>query len=118
VTLLQQMEAVSLLLRQGYVPQRTIYLAFGHDEEVGGTAGVREALPARPSRCTPSGLLLLLAAVQSRRALAARLPCLQYLTHKLPVRLPAVCLCPCVCRGGCYLGTAAVPGCAAGAGAG
>ncbi|KAL4858195.1 N-fatty-acyl-amino acid synthase/hydrolase [Chlorella vulgaris] len=39
VTLLQQMEAVSLLLRQGYVPQRTIYLAFGHDEEVGGTAG-------------------------------------------------------------------------------
>ncbi|MFD2998961.1 M20/M25/M40 family metallo-hydrolase [Pontibacter toksunensis] len=33
------MEAVEQLLQQGYHPERTIYLAFGHDEEVGGTAG-------------------------------------------------------------------------------
>ena len=39
VTVLQQLEAVSLLLRQGHTPQRTLYLAFGHDEEVGGERG-------------------------------------------------------------------------------
>lgn len=33
------MEAVEQLLKQGYSPERTVYLAFGHDEEVGGTAG-------------------------------------------------------------------------------
>ena len=31
------MEAVEGLLREGFQPRRTIYLAFGHDEEVGGT---------------------------------------------------------------------------------
>lgn len=39
VTVLQQLEAVAALLRQGYAPQRTILLAFGHDEEVGGGSG-------------------------------------------------------------------------------
>ncbi|WP_179222943.1 M20/M25/M40 family metallo-hydrolase [Pontibacter ummariensis] len=33
------MEAVEQQLEQGYAPDRTIYLAFGHDEEVGGYAG-------------------------------------------------------------------------------
>ncbi|WP_460919821.1 M20/M25/M40 family metallo-hydrolase [Pontibacter brevis] len=33
------MEAVEQLVLQGYSPERTIYLAFGHDEEIGGTAG-------------------------------------------------------------------------------
>ena len=33
------LEAVELLLGQGFTPARTIYLAFGHDEEVGGFAG-------------------------------------------------------------------------------
>ena len=33
------MEAVELLLEQGFQPERTVYLAFGHDEEVGGYAG-------------------------------------------------------------------------------
>ena len=33
------MESVSLLLAQGYTPQRSIILAFGHDEEVGGERG-------------------------------------------------------------------------------
>ncbi len=33
------LEAVEILLRQGFQPRRTIYLAFGHDEEVGGYEG-------------------------------------------------------------------------------
>lgn len=34
-----QMEAVEMLLASGFQPKRTIYLAFGADEEVGGTRG-------------------------------------------------------------------------------
>jgi carboxypeptidase PM20D1 len=33
------LEAVEELLAQGFAPQRTIYLAIGHDEEMGGPAG-------------------------------------------------------------------------------
>jgi carboxypeptidase PM20D1 len=33
------MEGVSFLLRQGYVPARTVYLSFGSDEEIGGEEG-------------------------------------------------------------------------------
>ncbi len=33
------MEAVEHLLKAGYKPERTIYLAFGHDEEIGGNNG-------------------------------------------------------------------------------
>ena len=33
------MEAVEDLLGQGFIPQQDIYLAFGHDEEIGGQAG-------------------------------------------------------------------------------
>jgi carboxypeptidase PM20D1 len=33
------MEAVEYLLKQNYQPSRTIYLAFGHDEEIGGHEG-------------------------------------------------------------------------------
>jgi carboxypeptidase PM20D1 len=36
------LEAVEMLLREGFRPARTVYLAFGHDEEVGGKAGARE----------------------------------------------------------------------------
>ena len=36
------LEAVEMLLVQGFRPVRTVYLAYGHDEEVGGTAGARE----------------------------------------------------------------------------
>ncbi|MGH7793530.1 MAG: M20 family peptidase [Candidatus Binatia bacterium] len=44
------LEAVEHLLRDGFVPKRTIYLAFGHDEEVGGQRGaakIAEHLRAR-----------------------------------------------------------------------
>lgn len=36
------LEAVEMLLREGFRPTRTVYLAVGHDEEVGGTQGARE----------------------------------------------------------------------------
>lgn len=36
------LEAVEALLAEGYQPRRTIYLAFGHDEEVGGVRGAAE----------------------------------------------------------------------------
>lgn len=39
VSVLAILEAVEALLAQGYQPQRTFYLAFGHDEEVGGVRG-------------------------------------------------------------------------------
>jgi carboxypeptidase PM20D1 len=38
-SLLGIFEAVEWLLKKGFRPQRTIYLAFGHDEEVGGERG-------------------------------------------------------------------------------
>jgi carboxypeptidase PM20D1 len=47
------LEAVELLLSAGFRPKRTVYLAFGHDEEVGGTRGamrVADALRARGVR--------------------------------------------------------------------
>ena len=38
-SLMAMLEAVELLLRNGYEPKRDIYLAFGHDEELGGQQG-------------------------------------------------------------------------------
>lgn len=35
------MEAVELLLAEGFAPARTVYLAFGHDEEIGGVNGAQ-----------------------------------------------------------------------------
>ncbi len=36
------LEAVELLLQVDYVPQRTVYIAFGHDEEIGGEEGAKQ----------------------------------------------------------------------------
>lgn len=37
--LMSQLEAVEMLVASGYQPERTVYLAFGADEEVGGLRG-------------------------------------------------------------------------------
>ena len=36
------LEAVEMLLGEGFRPARTVYLAYGHDEESGGTQGARQ----------------------------------------------------------------------------
>ena len=41
-TLIGLMEAEEKLLEESFVPSQTIYLAFGHDEEVGGSKGAAE----------------------------------------------------------------------------
>ncbi len=44
------LEAIEKLAAEGYQPRRTIFLAFGHDEEIGGPEGaakIAEALAAR-----------------------------------------------------------------------
>ena len=38
-SLMASLEAIEWLVKQGYQPERTIYLAFGHDEESGGHNG-------------------------------------------------------------------------------
>jgi len=40
-TVLSTLEAVEVLLASGFQPARTVYLTFGHDEEVGGVYGAR-----------------------------------------------------------------------------
>jgi len=36
------LEAVEMLLKENFKPKRTIYLAFGHDEEIGGENGAKK----------------------------------------------------------------------------
>ncbi len=40
-TVVAILEAVEGLIKSGYQPERTLYLAFGHDEEIGGLQGAR-----------------------------------------------------------------------------
>lgn len=50
LTVLATLEAIETLLRDGYQPKHTVYLAFGHDEEIGGEQGaqvLRDTLVAR-----------------------------------------------------------------------
>jgi carboxypeptidase PM20D1 len=44
------MEAAEALLRAGFRPERTIYFAFGHDEEIGGLEGARSIAALLQSR--------------------------------------------------------------------
>jgi len=41
-SLLAMLEAITILLRQGYELNRDVYLAFGHDEEIGGEQGAKK----------------------------------------------------------------------------
>jgi len=44
------LEAVEHLLESGFEPQRTVYLAFGHDEEIGGNSGAAKIAGLLQSR--------------------------------------------------------------------
>jgi carboxypeptidase PM20D1 len=44
------LEAVEMLLGEGFEPARTIYLAYGHDEEVGGSRGAQQTAALLRSR--------------------------------------------------------------------
>ncbi|HEU0298768.1 MAG TPA: M20 family peptidase [Longimicrobium sp.] len=52
------LEAVEMLLGEGFRPARTVYLAFGHDEEVGGTRGARAIAALLESRGTELEMVL------------------------------------------------------------
>jgi carboxypeptidase PM20D1 len=41
-SVLSILEAVEILLRNGFEPERSVYLAFGHDEEIGGELGAKK----------------------------------------------------------------------------
>ena len=49
-SLMAILEAVEFLLENGVAPKRTVYLAFGHDEEVGGTNGAARIAQLLESR--------------------------------------------------------------------
>lgn len=44
------LEAVEILLKKGFLPERTIYLAFGHDEEINGLQGAANIVELLHSR--------------------------------------------------------------------
>jgi carboxypeptidase PM20D1 len=41
-SILGMLEAIEILVAEGFSPEHTIYLAFGHDEEIGGQNGAAE----------------------------------------------------------------------------
>ncbi|MHB1329838.1 MAG: M20 family peptidase [Gemmatimonadales bacterium] len=57
-TVLSILEAVEALLRNGYRPPRTVYLMFGHDEEVGGRFGAGVAVDTLVGRGVTPALVL------------------------------------------------------------
>lgn len=59
VTVIAILEAIERLLSQGYRPARTVYLAFGHDEEVGGRQGAQAIAQLYRERKLPSPALVL-----------------------------------------------------------
>ncbi|WP_375739039.1 M20 family peptidase [Pseudomonas boanensis] len=48
--LLSMLEAIEVLLAQGFRPKQTIYIVAGHDEEVGGSRGAKEIAALLASR--------------------------------------------------------------------
>ncbi len=52
------LEAVEGLLGEGFAPRRSIYLAFGHDEEIGGRAGASEIARLLGERKVAVGLIV------------------------------------------------------------
>ncbi|HEX9754362.1 MAG TPA: M20 family peptidase [Gemmatimonadales bacterium] len=58
VTVIAILEAVETLLREGHQPPRTVYLAFGHDEEVSGIYGAKAMVDLLVSRGVKPALVL------------------------------------------------------------
>ena len=52
------LEAIEYLLKEGFEPERTVYLGFGHDEEVGGINGAAAICDLLESRGVVLGSLL------------------------------------------------------------
>ncbi len=50
IMILAILEAIEMHLKNGFQPTRTIYLAFGQDEEVGGPEGVKQIVQVLKSR--------------------------------------------------------------------
>lgn len=57
-TVLAILEAVEALVGQDYRPRRTVYLAFGHDEEVGGLYGARAIVATLVERGVKPALVI------------------------------------------------------------
>lgn len=57
-TVVAVLEAVEGLLQRGHTPARTIYLTFGHDEEVGGRFGARRIVEQLVARGVKPALVL------------------------------------------------------------
>ena len=57
-TVMAVLEGVEGLLRSGHKPRRTIYLTFGHDEEVGGRYGARAIVEQLVARGVEPALVL------------------------------------------------------------
>jgi carboxypeptidase PM20D1 len=56
--LMSQMEAVEMLLASGYKPERTVYFAFGADEEVSGARGAAKIAALLAERKVHFGLVI------------------------------------------------------------
>lgn len=57
-TVLASLEAVEGLIAQGFRPPRTVYLTYGHDEEVGGRYGARMIVDTLVARGVKPALVL------------------------------------------------------------
>jgi carboxypeptidase PM20D1 len=57
-SILGMLEAVEALIADGFQPQRTVYLCFGHDEEVGGNEGARHIAQTLEERGVKAYLLV------------------------------------------------------------
>jgi carboxypeptidase PM20D1 len=58
VNVISILEAVELLLQEGFQPKRTVYLAFGQDEEVGGGRGASRIVACLEQRKIKAAFLL------------------------------------------------------------
>jgi carboxypeptidase PM20D1 len=58
VSMISILEAVEKLLAENFQPERTIYLAFGHDEEIGGLRGASVIAAALKNRGTDAEFVL------------------------------------------------------------